>query len=411
MDRKEFIRNSLKITGGLAAGASLMANTNKVKSVIPTIKKKKKKSHEPLAITMWDFSWLERRWPGAGYEDYDQILDELKERGYDAVRIDVYPHLVYNDPYKEYELIPHWNTHDWGSPDYVKISVEPYLTEFVTKCKERDIKVALSSWWREDIGRSYDVITSPEMLAKVWLSVLDLLNKNGLLDAVCYVDLTNEWTLDEWTPYKKGLGGWASEESIHWMRTSINLLKEKYPDLKYTFSFTGEVKEQTKHWGDITMLDCLDQHIWMVNYNNEEFYNEIDYHYESFDPVGYQKVAKYAEKLYREKPEYWIEGLKKQIKHAAEWSKHSKKPLITTECWGLVTYKDWPLLNWNWILDLCEIGTREAAATGRWVAISTSNFCGPQFVGMWREVAWHKKLTDIIHNSKIDPQMRDSFFS
>ena len=21
------------------------------------------------AVTMWDFSWLERRWPGAGYED------------------------------------------------------------------------------------------------------------------------------------------------------------------------------------------------------------------------------------------------------------------------------------------------------------------------------------------------------
>ena len=22
----------------------------------------------PLAVIMWDFSWLERRWPGAGYE-------------------------------------------------------------------------------------------------------------------------------------------------------------------------------------------------------------------------------------------------------------------------------------------------------------------------------------------------------
>ena len=48
----------------------------------------------PLAITMWDFSWLERRWPGAGYEDWDAALDGLAERGYDAVRIDAYPHLV-----------------------------------------------------------------------------------------------------------------------------------------------------------------------------------------------------------------------------------------------------------------------------------------------------------------------------
>jgi hypothetical protein len=28
----------------------------------------------PRTITMWDFSWLERRWPGAGYEDWDKAL-------------------------------------------------------------------------------------------------------------------------------------------------------------------------------------------------------------------------------------------------------------------------------------------------------------------------------------------------
>jgi len=365
MDRKEFIRSGVKLTGGLVAGSSLLACSTGQKS-----KNKEKQmpvkgnKPMPLAITMWDFSWLERRWPGAGYEDYDLVLDELKERGYDAVRIDPYPHLVHKDPFKEYELIPHWNTHDWGSPDYIRITVEPHLTEFVTKCKERNIKVSLSSWWREDTERSYDIITTPEKLAEVWLSVLDLLEERELLDAVTYVDLTNEWTLDEWTPYKKGLGGWASEESID---------------------------------------------IWMVNYNNGEFYNEIDYHYEAFDPVGYQKVAKYAEKLYREKPEYWNEGLRKQIHHAADWSRHSGKPLITTECWGLVTYKDWPLLNWNWIMDLCELGVREAAATGRWAAIATSNFCGPQFVGMWQDVEWHKKLTKVIHSSQIDAELVDSF--
>ena len=60
----------------------------------------------PLAITMWDFSWLERRWPGAGYEDWDVVLDELVSRGYNAVRIDPYPHLVAAAPDKTWELFP-----------------------------------------------------------------------------------------------------------------------------------------------------------------------------------------------------------------------------------------------------------------------------------------------------------------
>ena len=29
----------------------------------------------PAAITMWDFSWLERRWPGGGYEDYSKLSE------------------------------------------------------------------------------------------------------------------------------------------------------------------------------------------------------------------------------------------------------------------------------------------------------------------------------------------------
>jgi len=40
------------------------------------------KTQQPLAIAMWDFSWLERRWPGAGFEDWDRSLNELVERGY-----------------------------------------------------------------------------------------------------------------------------------------------------------------------------------------------------------------------------------------------------------------------------------------------------------------------------------------
>ena len=77
------------------------------------------------------------------------------------------------------------------------------------------------------------------------------------------------------------------------------------------------------------------------------------------------------------------------------------EPLITTECWSLVDYKDAPMLPWDYLIELCELGTRRAAASGRWAAIATSNFCGPQFQGMWRDVAWHRRMTDVIHQAKL----------
>lgn len=134
----------------------------------------------------------------------------------------------------------------------------------------------------------------------------------------------------------------------------------------------------------------------------------MGYNFEKFSPQGYKNLMKNAEPFYRSKPAYWQGLLTSQIKRMAAVSRDKGKPLITTECWAVIDYKDWPMLNWNWVMELCEIGVRESAATGKWVAIATSNFCGPQFVGMWRDVAWHRRMTSIIRNSKIDDSLQKS---
>ena len=60
------------------------------------------------------------------------------------------------------------------------------------------------------------------------------------------------------------------------------------------------------------------------------------------------------------------------------------------------------MADWGWVKELCEVGVGAAAATGRWAALCTSNFCGPQFHGMWRDVAWHQRLTRIIRASRAE---------
>ncbi|MCC5841836.1 MAG: cellulase [Opitutales bacterium] len=346
----------------------------------------------PLAITMWDFSWLERRWPGAGQEDWDSSLDALIARGYNAVRIDAYPHLVAIDPHREWELLPCWDQQDWGSPARTRVRIQPLLNEFIRKCAARGIKVALSTWFREDPEQWRKQIPSPARLAEIWNRTLQSIAAEGLLDAILFVDYCNEWPQECWAPFFRNDGSegdWTSPRSMQWMREALDRGRQAFPDLSYCFSFSN----YPPGWedADLGFMDLLEPHVWMAN--SSDFYDRLGYTYQRFSSEGFDRIVRFAEPLYRADPEYWQGQLGARIEQVARWSAQQGKPLVTTECWGLVDYKDWPLLDWGYIKELCEIGTRRAVATGRWAAVGTSNFCAPQFHGMWRDVDWHRRLT------------------
>jgi hypothetical protein len=151
--------------------------------------------------------------------------------------------------------------------------------------------------------------------------------------------------------------------------------------------------------------DFLEIHVWMANYS--DFYKKLNYNYERFDTKGYDRIQLNAESLYNSDKEYYQNSLKEGIRHIIDLSKSSNLPVITTECWGIVDYKDFPMLNWGWVKELCNIGVENATKSGRWVAIATSNFCGPQFKGMWNDIAYHTKLTSMIKSSTFDPSFND----
>lgn len=410
MDRRYFIRNTSALALASVAGTAGC----RVKEEPPKKTLKANPIPYPLAITMWEFSWLERRWPGAGYEDWDQALSELVERGYDAIRIDAFPHLMYHDPQKEYLLLPHWHTQDWGSPEINRVILQPNLNEFIKKCASYNVRVGLSSWFRQDENDVRMNLDTPEKLGEAWLQVLHSINDAGLIDSILYVDLCNEWTGPAWCPFfvndppEAVWGGWDTKKSQDWMTRSIAILLREFPDIPYTFSFTGEVTGDTAAKGVLTMLDFLEPHIWMTSFNNGEFYNLTGYGYERYEYSGYRNLALKGRETYYQRKDHWDEGLISQIRHAAEWSRALNQPLITTECWGVVDYKDWPLLDWDYVMELCALGTEEAAKTGQWLAIGTSNFCGPQFVGMWRDIEWHRRLTDVIHAAGISESLKNS---
>src|SRR5512141_368940 len=99
MERRNFLKNAALSTGSIIASPLLSAYGEP--SAFEVTKHDKKPLHElkkPLAIAMWDFSWILRHHRYGEFENWDRVLNELAERGYNAIRMDAMPHLVAPTP-------------------------------------------------------------------------------------------------------------------------------------------------------------------------------------------------------------------------------------------------------------------------------------------------------------------------
>lgn len=403
MQRRQFIRQSVIISTGSSMLSLKSTEQERINlSPPPDI--------HPRAITMWDFSWIERRWPGAGYEDWDRALDELAERGYNAVRIDAFPHFLGADATREYTLRPVWSVQQWGSPGIIKVRLLPALPEFISKCQERDIKVGLSSWFRDDVEQMRLQINSPAKMADLWIKTLDHLKAAGLLNSILYVDLCNEWPGDLWSPFftndppNKTWGYWHTPASMQFMRTSLELVRQAYPQVPLCYSFTGG-EPALYAQRDLSFFDLLEHHIWMAQLRGGEFDKAVGYAYDRFNEDSYNRLATNHVEVYQSRKRYWQQILLEEIDLVARSARAAKLPLITTECWGLVDFKDWPSLDWGIIKELGELAVQKAVDSGQWLALASSNFAGPQFAGMWRDKSYHQRLTRLIRTSAIHPDL------
>ncbi len=291
--------------------------------------------------------------------------------------------------------------------------------------RHHGVRVSLSSWFREDLANTRVHYDTPERFADMWITTLRHIEKEGLLDNLLFVDLCNEYPLRVWAPwlYTERLAqnvfrarrgdladavppeasrteAWVAE----WMNGTIDRVRAVFPQLKYTYSFSSELA--TWRDQDVSSLDLLETHIWLANNEFTDYYDKVGYHFEKFSPAGYDNVVQRGREEYYRNQEQYDASLFRMIDNVAEWSRETGKPLWITECWSLVDYKDWPGLEWDWILDINARAVEYALSTGRFVGMATSNFCGPQFVGMWREVEWHRRLTAAIKNATIDEDLR-----
>ena len=377
------------------------------------------------AVTMWEFSWLVRRTGNeAEYADWDKVLDELAERGYNCIRLDAFPHLVAKGPngevVKQFTILPQSSGFMWGNHRPVQVEPRSALVDFIGKAADRGIYVGLSSWYNLDTLGRVHMIQSPEDYARIWLETLDLLSNAGLHGRIVWVDICNEFSLSRWAPepyanifQSKRFGDlwmvlnlsrkWdegVKQRMKNYFDGAIMPLREKYPALKYTFSFQALGSRQIQEI-DVSKFDLAEVHIWVSDYMQWMFRTGQILMHIGFPkyPVNLRIHAKRMANLYPKHREEYIRMLEARIAFWAQWGKKNGIPLFTTEAWGPINYSDITPAGtgaeWDWVKDIAEHGVRMASERG-WQGICTSNFCQPHFPGMWADVGWHKRITDLI---------------
>jgi len=372
-------------------------------------------TREPrFATTMWEFSWLVRRsGDEAEYADWDRVLDELGERGYNSIRIDAFPHLTADGPSGEqverFTVLPQRPRFYWGNHTPVDVEPRSGLVEFLGKCRVRGIRVGLSTWLNDDaLGRRATVAT-PADFARVWLETLDFLASEDLHDVIEWVDLCNEFPLGAWASaaYRRIFGvdwpnllpmvlPWTDEVRARvqaYFDEGIAPLRAAYPALRYTFSLQ-EFAAQTRGL-DTSAFDVAEPHVWLSD--DPDFILRSGQLATLLEvPGALEAHARDGAALYFGDRDRWVARLAELARVWADWGRERNLPLITTESWGPINYDDLPPLDdaeeWRWVKDVAAEGVRIAVDEG-WAGICTSNFCQPHFEGMWADIAWHREQT------------------
>jgi hypothetical protein len=360
-----------------------------------------------LTLAMWDQAFLLRHGPGGSFADFDRVLDETVERGYNTVRLDPMPQwldldapdavLRWPDPQRPY--MPWcWNT-------AVEGLVGQWLIDFMAKLQARPLYYTLSAWWFWQQDRGPEVRRIPRThleAAEMWAELLHVWERRFGFDSLVYVDIANEvpyflpgfrerfaeetggaWWEGPFTPAQ--IAFLAGE-----MNDAMALLQREFPGLRFTASIHGDTR-----WLDVPVeFDCLDVHFyadadprWGRRTRFGEYmtrlFTDTAWHAEfnARCAATHQAMAPMLRARQRAK-----------LAAFAGWAAQTGMPLTTSESWASWYYIDSPDLDWGWLLEWAAWSVDDALDYGMW-GWTPHNYLQPHFAN-WQDVAWHQRLTE-----------------
>jgi hypothetical protein len=335
---------------------------------------------------------------GDSFEDYDRVLEEAIEGGYNTLRLDPMPQIIdLSKPEKVLSRAPFQNCpfFPWERSQAFEGPAGEWLIEFMEKVLEKKLYYCLSAWSGDwDQGMK---IQNLRDITECWKVFLGQWKERFGFENCIYVDLSNEFpyflngylerTFEEYN------GRWSPEWNAYIEREvngCLRELRQMFPEVRFILSLHGDV-----NWINLNLeLDAMDIHFYsdadprFVDRTLFDLYMKDFFTTDSFFK-DFSDRCMASHKIMA--PAYRARQRSK-LAAFSSWSQESGIPLLTSESWASWYYMDHKDLNWSWLLDWAEWSVEDAIEYKMW-GWTPHNYCQPQFEN-WKDVRWHRRLTD-----------------
>jgi hypothetical protein len=160
--------------------------------------------------------------------------------------------------------------------------------------------------------------------------------------------------------------------------------------VRFTASIHGD-----ERWLDVPVqFDCLDVHFYSdVDPRWRDRTHFGDHMADLFTSAAWHKDFSDRCKAARNAVAPMLRAAQRsKLAAFAAWAERKGMPLTTSESWSSWYYFDSPDLDWDWLLEWAEWSVEDAIEYRMW-GWTPHNYCQPQLEN-WKDVRWHRRLTD-----------------
>jgi hypothetical protein len=382
-----------------------------------------------LAISMWDFSWLQAGHPGGAYEDLERRVAEAKERGYNTLRVDCFPSRVLEAESRfEKNWVPGTDLPRWGQRSVTfTCNVRQKVKQLAEYCRKHGLWLGLDSWDKghmfsgspDNMGGDAKPIAESEeerqftRYAQTWVKALKLMREDGVLERAVWIAPMNE------VPHFAG-GHLASlanlrvqprhegetqlnknqqEDAVyrrinHWMGEAIkaDVAREKIP-LSYSSlgaedygsRLTDVYDVVDVHFMPDVILDAQDQKAMAAARNGVKgwrFAEMAQFDLKAYSTAWDQACRKHYQAMLNRARDYHQSALQRLTLPSGK-----RLDAIITESFGPCFWPDHPRVSWDWYKRYNADALRVVAAMD-FKGSSLSNYAEPIFT-LWHDTDWH----------------------